>query len=120
MTAGLLAEMSSTPDIGGGSLLDNTLTIFFSEVSDGNAHGAVDMPIVMFGGKFLNMKGGSYLQLGNPATAGQFQPNGHYSKGPAPYVSDLWVTIAQAWGLTSMTTYGDPGWNTGPISGVFG
>ncbi|HXI56868.1 MAG TPA: DUF1552 domain-containing protein [Polyangia bacterium] len=120
MTAGLLAEMGSTPDIGGGSLLDNTLTIFFSEVSDGNAHGAVDMPILMFGGKFLKMKGGSYLQLGNPASAGQFQPNGHYSKGPAPYVSDLWVTIAQAWGLKSMTTYGDPGWNTGPIGGLFG
>jgi hypothetical protein len=119
-TAELLAEMSTTPDIGGGSLLDNTLVVYWSEASDGNAHGAVDMPVLVFGGKFLKLKGGSYLQLGNASTNSQFSPSGKYSKGPPPYVSDFWVTTAQAWGYGVLTTYGDPTWNTGTISGIYG
>ena len=47
-------------------------------------------------------------------------PGGKYAKGPAPYMSDLWVTAAQAWGYGALTAYGDPMWNTGPISGIFG
>jgi len=117
-TAELLAEMSTTPDIGGGTLLDNTLVVYWSENSEGNTHGAVDMPIVLFGGKFLKMKGGSYLQLGT--NTGQFTPGGHYAKGPPPYMSDFWVTTAQAWGYSAMTSYGDPMWNTGAISGIYG
>jgi hypothetical protein len=116
-TAELLAEMSATPDIGGGSLLDNTLVVFWNECSNGNVHGAVDMPILLFGGKFLNLKGGSYLQFGG-GHPGQV-PNGSYSKPAPPYVSDLWVTTAQAWGLPMMT-YGDPSWNTGKLSGIYG
>ena len=81
-TAELLAEMSTTPDIGGGSLLDNTLVVYWTEVSDGNAHGAVDMPVLLFGGKFLNLNGGSYLQLGNATNNAQFSPSNKYAKGP--------------------------------------
>jgi Protein of unknown function (DUF1552) len=118
-TAELLAELAATPDLGGGTLLDNTLVVFWSEVSDGNGHGAVDMPVVLFGGKFLKLKGGSFLQLGATAN-GQFSPGGKYAKGPAPYMSDLWVTTAQAWGYGALTAYGDPLWNTGPIAGLYG
>lgn len=117
-TAELLAEMAATPDIGGGSLLDNTLVVFWNECSNGNVHGAVDMPVILFGGKFLKLKGGSYLQFGS-TTTGQV-PNGTYNVPKPPYVSDLWVTTAQAWGLTSLTSYGDPSWNTGMLSGIYG
>jgi uncharacterized protein DUF1552 len=120
MTAAFLAEMAATQDGGGGSLLDNTLVVYWTEVSDGNAHGAVDMPLVVFGGKFLKLNGGSYLQLGNPSTSSQFSPTGHYTQPPAPYASDFWVTTAQAWGYSALTTYGDPMWNTGPINGIYG
>jgi hypothetical protein len=115
-TAELLAEMSTTPDIGGGTLLDNTMVVFWSEASNGNAHGAVDMPVLLFGGKFLKMKGGSCLTLGSGSVAA----NATVNKPPAPYMSDFWVTLAQAWGYTSMTSYGDASWNTGPINGIFG
>jgi hypothetical protein len=119
-TAELLTEMSTTPDIGGGSLLDNTLVVYWTEVSDGNSHGVVDIPIVLFGGKFLKMNGGSFLQLGNQSANAQFSPTGHYSAGPPPFSSDLWVTTAQAWGYGAMTSFGDPMWNTGTISGIYG
>ncbi|HEX3696070.1 MAG TPA: DUF1552 domain-containing protein [Polyangia bacterium] len=115
-TAELLAEMSTTPDIGGGTLLDNTLVVFWNECSNGNVHGAVDMPVLLFGGKFLNLKGGSYLQLGSGQTG--HVANGTYSKPAPPYASDLWVTTAQAWGYPLMG-YGDPSWNTGKLSGIY-
>jgi Protein of unknown function (DUF1552) len=118
-TAELLAEMSATPDIGGGSLLDNTAVVFWNECSNGNVHGAVDMPVVLFGAKFLNLKGGSYVQLGGNAKTGQV-PNGTYAVPKPPYASDLWVTTAQAWGYTALTAYGDPSWNTGMLSGIYG
>ncbi len=118
-TAELLAELAATPDIGGGSLLDNTLVVYWSEVSEGSAHGAVDMPVLLFGGKFLKLKGGSYLQLGNPATNAKFSPNGTYDKGPPPYMSDFWVTTARAFGY-ELNAFGDAMWNTGPISGIYG
>jgi hypothetical protein len=116
-TAELLAEMSATPDIGGGSLLDNTLVVFWNECSNGNVHGAVDMPLILFGGKFLKMNGGSYLRFGD--TQSSQVPNGTYSVPKPPYVSDLWVTMAQAWGY-GLTSYGDTMWNSGTISGIFG
>ena len=119
-TAELLAELAATPDLGGGTLLDNTLVVYWTEVSDGAAHGAVDMPVVLFGGKFLKLRGGSYLQLGDPNVNKQFSPGGTYAKGPPPYASDFWVTTAQAWGYGAMTSWGDPMWNTSPISGIYG
>jgi hypothetical protein len=119
-TAELLAELAATPDVGGGTLLDNTLVVYWTEVSDGAAHGCVDMPVVLFGGKFLKLKGGSFLQLGDPNVNKQFSAGGTYSQGPAPYVSDFWVATAQAWGYTGMTAWGDPMWNTSPVSGLYG
>ncbi len=119
-TAELLAEMNSTPDIGGGTLLDNTLVVYWSEVSTGWTHGIVEMPVLLFGGKFLKLNGGSFLQLGAAATNAQFAAGGSYAKGPPPYASDFWVTTAQAWGYSAMTSYGDPMWNTGAIGGIYG
>jgi hypothetical protein len=118
-TADLLALLAATPDIAGGTLLDNTLVVFWSEVSDGNAHGIYDMPVVLFGGKFLKLQGGSYLQLGNASEHAQFKPAGHYKKGPAPYTTDLWTTTAKAFGY-DLPTWGDASWNTGSIPGIFG
>jgi len=50
-------EHVSGTGVGGGTLLDNTLVVFWNECSNGNAHGAVDMPVLLFGGKFLRGPG---------------------------------------------------------------
>ena len=42
-----------------------------SESSVGNTHDVRDMPVLAFGGKFLELHGGSYLQFGNSARAWQ-------------------------------------------------
>jgi hypothetical protein len=114
-TAELLAEMDSTMDVDGNTLLDNTLVVFWNEASNGNAHGAVDMPVLLFGGRFLKMKGGSFLTLGQGGQMSQ----GSYSRPNPPYMSDLWVTTAHAWGY-GLPAFGDAIWNTGPIAGIYG
>lgn len=74
-------------DPNGGSLLDNTIVPYFTEVAEPtHTHGgnqAFSMPISIFGGKNLGMKAlGQYVKLSNR---------------PWP---DIWLTIAQALGVT--------------------
>jgi hypothetical protein len=104
IVAKLLEDMKNTPDIGGGSLLDNTLVILWNECSEGNPHAMNDMPILAFGGKFLKLQGGKYLQFGNGART----------------MADFWTQTAQSWGYTAMTSYGAPAWNKGPMPGIYG
>ncbi|HKQ68190.1 MAG TPA: DUF1552 domain-containing protein, partial [Polyangiaceae bacterium] len=64
ITAKLLLDMDAIPDgTGGNTLLDNTLVVFWNECSDGNSHDTKDMPILLFGGKFLNLQVGKYIQF---------------------------------------------------------
>jgi hypothetical protein len=100
-TAQLLLALKNTPE-GTGSVLDNTLVVYWNNESDGNSHSATDMPILLFGGKFLKLQGGRFLQFQNR------------------YMSDLWVQIAQAWGYSALTQYGAARWNQGPMSELFG
>jgi Protein of unknown function (DUF1552) len=103
MTASLLLEMKNTPDgAGPGSLLDNTLVVYWNNCSNGNSKDTRDIPVLLFGGKFLGLQGGSYLQF------------------PQRYMSDFWVATAQRWGYEEMTSYGAPMWNTGPMPGIYG
>jgi hypothetical protein len=117
-TASLLLDLKNTPDgTGPGSLLDNTLVVFWNECSVGNTHSMIDMPILAFGGKFLNLQGGKYLQYGQPGrNDGNFWRNYPDNRTMA----DFWVATAQAWGYSQMKAYGDAMWNKGPMTGLYG
>lgn len=54
--ANLLERLKSTPD-GDGNLLDNSLILYGSSISDGNLHTHHDLPIVMAGGGAGQVKG---------------------------------------------------------------
>ena len=56
--ANLLAMLDAVEDVDGGTLLDNSLVFFSSEISDGNAHNHTDMPILLAG------SGGGAIQTG--------------------------------------------------------
>jgi len=102
-TAQLLLELKNTPDpAAGGSLLDNTLVVYWSECSIANTHGVQNMPVLAFGGKFLGLHGGSYLTFSNRT------------------MSDFWVATAQAFGYQALTAFGAAEWNTGALPGLFG
>ena len=100
LTAEMLLDMKNTPE-GDGSMLDNTLVLVWNECSVGGNHDVADMPIVFFGGKFLGLQGGSYLQLDDRTMA------------------DVWVETANRFGHP-LSAYGDEMWNRGSVPGLYG
>jgi hypothetical protein len=109
MVGQFLAEMDQIPEGDpalGETLLDHTLVIYFSECSIGDDHNPKNMPLALFGGKFLNMNRGQFVE---------------YS--PSIYVNDVWTSLLNAWGL-ELERYGDPKWckSSGPqaAKGLFG
>ena len=61
MFAYFLDRMQSTPD-GDGSLLDHTLLLYGTGISDGNLHFHLDLPMLVAGGAAGRLKGGRHLQ----------------------------------------------------------
>lgn len=56
----LLERMKATPDVGG-NLLDNSLVMYGSSISDGNLHTHHDLPIVLAGGGAGQVKGNRHV-----------------------------------------------------------
>jgi hypothetical protein len=117
MTAKLLEELANTPDgMTGGSLLDNTLVVFWNECSVGNSHDTKNMPVLVFGGKFLNPQAGRFFDFSGK-TGGQGR-----------YMSDFWVQLSKRWadaegvkgtGYEPLSKYGAEQWNTGEMTELF-
>lgn len=99
-TAKLLLDMKNTPE-GSGSMLDNTLVVYFNECCIGSAHSIEDNPILLFGGRTLGLNTGSYLQYTGRTHA------------------DLWVETFKRFGYNK-PVHGDPFWNKGPLGGLYG
>ena len=55
-----LDKLQSTPD-GDGSLLDHSLVLYGSGISDGNQHNHTDLPIILAGGASGRLKGGRHI-----------------------------------------------------------
>ena len=55
-----LNKLKATPD-GDGTLLDHSLVLFGSGMSDGNGHNHTDLPIVLAGGASGRLKGGRHI-----------------------------------------------------------
>jgi hypothetical protein len=98
--AELLRDMKATPE-GSGTMLDNTLVVYFNEVSIGADHNSQNMPVLMFGAKALRLNRGSHLKYGGR------------------YMSDIWAATATALGAP-MQSFGDAQWNKGPVTDLFG
>jgi hypothetical protein len=98
--ATVLQAMKATPD-GNGTLLDNTLVVYFNECCYGWSHSIENMPLLLFGGKNLKLQTGRHLKFG------------------MRYMNDVWAAIATAMGVP-MNIYGDTAFSTGAVSGLFG
>jgi hypothetical protein len=60
----LVQKLKSTPD-GDGTLLDHTMLMYGSSISDGNQHTHVDLPTVLIGGASGQIKGGRHIVCPN-------------------------------------------------------
>jgi Protein of unknown function (DUF1552) len=56
-----LEKLRATPD-GDGTLLDHSLVLYGSGMSDGNQHNHTDLPVVLAGGASGRLKGGRHLR----------------------------------------------------------
>jgi hypothetical protein len=59
--ARFLDRLANTPD-GDGSMLDHSILLFGSNMSDSNAHNADPLPSAIFGSGYGRIKGGQHLQ----------------------------------------------------------
>ncbi|MEO6725486.1 MAG: DUF1552 domain-containing protein, partial [Blastocatellia bacterium] len=62
MLAYLLDKLAATPD-GDGNLLDHSMILYGSSISDGNLHTHHDLPIVVAGGGAGQVKGNRHLKF---------------------------------------------------------
>jgi len=95
----LLAKLDSTAD-GEGTLLDNTVILWGTDVARGNAHSDAPMPFVLAGGAQKTLRTGRYLK---------------YPEG-TPH-SNLLVSMLNTMGIATRT-FGKPEACTGPLSGL--
>ena len=94
-----LEKLQSTPD-GDGSLLDHSLFIYGSGISDGNLHFHLDLPTLLVGGGAGHVKGGRHLRYATDTP-----------------LSNLYVAVLDKLGLP-VETFGDSTGSLGYLSDV--
>ncbi len=85
----LLEKMDSVPDVEG-TLLDNSIVLYSSEISDGNRHNYNNLPVLLAGGG-----------------AGALSPGRHVVYPERTPISKLYVNIMQAMGLSESSFASD-------------
>ena len=96
----LLDRLAAIPE-GGGSMLDNTLVVWGSELGKGNTHSFAQIPFVLAGGAGGALRPGRFLQVPAGTTHNR-----------------LLVSICQAMGATAINTVGNTDTGTGPLPGL--
>ncbi|QQR91375.1 MAG: DUF1552 domain-containing protein [Myxococcales bacterium] len=96
----LVAKLKAMPE-GDGSVMDNTLIVWVNELSEGESHSRINLPVLMVGSAGGYFQSGRYLTFNN-------QPQ-----------NNLWVSVANAMGV-DIDTFGDPAHCDGPLTGLTG
>ncbi len=97
----MLAKLDSYKE-GDGSLLDNTLVLWATEIGESTRHALTTMPYVFAGGASGRIRPGRFIE---------------YS-GRERDSNQMLVSMAHAMGLEDLTSFGDPSGATGPLPGL--
>jgi hypothetical protein len=96
--AALVDRLKATPE-GNGTMMDNTLVVWFNEIGTGN-HTLTNVPWVLVGHAQTQLKTGRLLSVpGKPNNA-------------------LLVSLCRLMGLITTETFGDPQFGSGPLPGL--
>ena len=98
MFAKFLDKLDAVPE-GDGSMLDNSLVVWGSELGKGNTHSFDKIPFVVAGGAGGKLTTGRYLQFDNVEH------------------NRLLVSMAQLMGLQDMANFGATDTKTGALTG---
>jgi hypothetical protein len=96
----LMSKLAAAKE-GDGTVLDNTVILWCTDISRGNTHARRDMPYVLAGG------------------AGGFFKTGRHLVYQSDYHNNLLVSILNAMGVPD-ETFGNPAYCTGPLSKLTG
>lgn len=96
--ADLVARLDAVEDVDGGTLLDNTLVFFSSEIEDGNSHAHHNLPILLAGGAGGAVRSGRHIR---------------YDPAERTPIADLFIRFLHIFGVEA-ETFGDDG--TGPLA----
>jgi hypothetical protein len=98
-TAEALLEFQSQIDVDGGSMLDNTVVVYLSEVARAHDHDFRNVPLLVFGGPHVRIEGGRFLS----ASGGPLPTASNANTGNRP-TNALWLALAPIFGveLTSL------------------
>jgi hypothetical protein len=99
----LLGKLASYPE-GEGTLLDNTVVFWGSEIGESTQHDLTRMPYMLAGGGALGLRTGRVMD---------------YKSDPQDN-KRLLVSLAQLMGASEVTSFGDPSGATGDLSGLLG
>jgi hypothetical protein len=105
--ANLLAKLDAIKEPDGQTLLDHTVVIWCGEIGGSN-HTENAMNYLLVGGAGGYFKTGRYLGYKVPAN------------GYGPPHNNLFVSLANAMGLSNVTTFGNPSVCTGPMTQLRG
>lgn len=92
-------KLAASPDVGG-SVLDNTIIVWTSEVAIGG-HNFDNIPLLLLGGKNLGLSLGRHLDVGGRST------------------NDVYTAVLNAGGLPD-ATWGSEQFNSGPLTEIMG
>lgn len=94
-------KLYDTPDVDGTRVLDNTVIVWVSEISEGPTHSFKNMPYVIVGSLGGTLKMGEFFDFQNKRNH-----------------NDLFVTLGQALGNPDFKTFGDPALVQGPLDAL--
>jgi hypothetical protein len=94
-----LDKLASYPE-GDGTLLDNTIVFWGSEIGESTQHDLTRMPYMLAGGKNRGLPGGSVIDY----------------KGSPKDNNQLLVSLGKLMGAESMESFGDPSGQVGSLS----
>jgi len=101
-----ISRLAETKDLNGKPLLDTTMALFGSGMAYGHSHGNANLPLVLAGGRGLDLKHGSHLDLNQGHFDGYTldKPSNHYRLCSRPanteaHMSNLLLLMAQKMGV---------------------
>jgi hypothetical protein len=108
----LLAKLDSIPE-GNGTLLDNCLVVWGSEIGKGNTHALAPTPFITAGGAGGAVKTGRFLRYSTAAPADYGASQAAFPE--SSYHNRLLVSICHAMGVSDVNTFGNTDKGSGPL-----
>ena len=96
--AGFLQRLKDTPD-GDSNLLENSLFVYGSGMSDGNLHNHLNLPVLLAGNAGGQLRGGRHIQVGQLAAERSVPAVPKFDK-MVP-IANLMVSVQQLFGVES-------------------